>query len=162
MRLGPIARNRERHDEAIRARSHTEDRSAIHLWHRSTEGTSLRRRSTRSPRAHAADPRRRPCARPAHRLLRNLPARDSTTPSLPLRALQCARRVFVQMLPDLPILASPVQGYLSQNTRPKKPGARPWMRHTLVHNGRRVSRDRVRYATSRLDETRAVVRFEHH
>src|SRR5437660_10493608 len=27
--------------------------------------------------------------------------------------------------------------YLSQNTRPKKPGARPWMRHTLVHNGLR-------------------------
>ena len=52
--------------------------------------------------------------------------------------------------------------YLSQNTRPKKPGARPWMRHTLVHNGLRVSRDRVRYATSRLDETRAVVRFERH
>ena len=49
-----------------------------------------------------------------------------------------------------------------QNTRPKKPGARPWMRHTLVHNGLRVSRDRVRYATSRLDETRAVVRFERH
>jgi len=75
MRLGPIARNRERLDEAIRARSHAEDRSAI--------------------RANA---------------------------------------------PGLPILASPVQGYLSQNTRPKKPGARPWMRHTPVHNGRRVSR----------------------
>jgi len=57
---------------------------------------------------------------------------------------------------------SMVQWYLSQNTRPKKPGARPWMRHTLVHNGRRVSPGRVRYATSRLDETRAVVRFEHH
>jgi len=68
----------------------------------------------------------------------------------------------VTLRDGLPILASPLQWYPSQNTRPKKPGARPWMRHTLVHNGRRVSRERVRYATSRLDETRAVVRFERH
>jgi len=34
MRLGPIAKNREPHDEAIRVRSHAEDRSPIHRRHR--------------------------------------------------------------------------------------------------------------------------------